>query len=313
MVAVITINFNLSRETISCVKSILDSEYHDFKIFLIDNGSEWEDYQELIAAFINNSRVMVLRIDTNRGYVGGVNFGLQKAMESDPDYFLVMNNDTIIDKSAIGYLVDAAIRYNNMAIVSGKVYYYDNPDVLQHTGEIITDFRYNFAISPGKNEKDVGQFDEDLERDTLDDVFWLLPASILKDVGFYCNYFFLYAEQADYSLRAKKNGYKLIYTPGAKLWHKVSMTSGGGNIQAPSICYWRGQGLFIMQYRHLLTGYFFIIVIRCFARFISRALLKRGDERKCAAALLRGYLWGFKWMFNQRPNEGFNPYGSNKK
>ena len=100
---------------------------------------------------------------------------------------------TVIDPAAISYLVDAAKRYNNKAIVTGKVYYFDQPEVLQHTGVIFKDQRYLTTIYPGKNEKDIGQCDEETERDSLDDVFWLLPAEVVKRVGYYSDYFFLYA------------------------------------------------------------------------------------------------------------------------
>ncbi|HAF30846.1 MAG TPA: glycosyltransferase family 2 protein [Bacteroidales bacterium] len=308
MIAIITINYNLSGETIPCVESILKSEYPNYRVYLIDNGSAQDDYNKLLEAFNQQGKVNVLRIEKNCGYVGGVNFGLQKAMESNPDYFLVMNNDTIIDKEAIGYLVYTAQRHKNNAIVSGKVYYYDRPDVLQHTGEIITDHRYLKTFAPGKNEKDTGQFDEEIERDALDDVFWLLPLGLVKDVGFYCNYFFLYAEQGDYALRAKKKGYKLIYTPDAKLWHKVSMTTGGGNTHSPKVCYWRGQGLFVLHYRHLKIKYLILSILKKFVTFSALALFKKENKRNCAIAMLRGYFWGFCWMFNKRPNNGYNPY-----
>lgn len=308
MVVVITINYNLSSETIPCVESILASSYNDFIVYLIDNGSKSEDYQKLFDTFNNNPKVQVIRIEKNCGYVGGVNAGLKKGIEANADYFLVMNNDTIIDKDAIANLVDTAKRFNNKAVVSGKVYYFDNPDIIQHTGEIVTDFRYLKTMRPGKNEKDVGQFSTERERDVLDDVFWLIPAEIVRKVGFYSHYFFLYAEQGDYSLRIKREGFKLIFTPSAKIWHKVSMTTGGGETKALPILYWRGQGLFVLQYRHLKLKYFVFIIVKTFSFFVAKVIIKKGLERKCSFAMLRGYFWGFRWMFNKRPNDGRNPY-----
>ncbi len=313
MIAIITINYNLSTETIPCVESILASTYNNFIVYLIDNGSKQEDYQKLLDAFGGNPKVQILRIDNNCGYVGGVNTGLKKGIEDKADYFLVMNNDTIIDKEAIGYLVDAAKRYNNKAVVSGKVYYFDNPDIIQHTGEIVTNWRYLRAMHPGRNEKDVGQFSTELERDVLDDVFWLLPAEVVNVVGLYSHYFFLYAEQGDYSLRVKQKGFKLIFTPNAKIWHKVSMTTGGGQTKSLAICYWRGQGLFVLQNQHIKTKYFIVIVIKTFIQGISKVILKKGNDQKCAQAMLRGYFWGFCWMFNKKPNNGYNPYLVNPK
>jgi len=313
MVCIITINYNLSSETIPCVESLLVSDYQNFKIYLIDNGSEQEDFQKLFDTYSKNPQVRLLRIERNCGYVGGVNYGLKKALEVNPDYFIVMNNDTVIDKAAIGYLVDAAKRYHDKAIVSGKVYYYDYPDVLQHTGVIFKDHRCLTTTYPGKNEKDIGQYEEETARDSLDDVFWLLPAKVVKDVGYYSDYFFLYAEQGDYAQRARRLGYKLIYTPNAKIWHKESMTAGGGNIKALSICYWRGQGRFLFQYRNMKRKYFLLFMTKSLLKYCVKSFFGRTDERECMFATLRGYLYGFCWMFNKKPNNGYNPYLSRRE
>jgi GT2 family glycosyltransferase len=308
MVAVITINFNLHGYSIPCINTILGSDYSDIKIYLIDNGSEQEDYEALQKEFSDNPKIKIVRIEKNIGYVGGVNMGLEIASKVNPDYYMIMNNDTIIDKSAIKELVNTAVTYNNRAIISGKVYYYDQPDIIQHTGVMFTDTRYLKTTYPGRNEKDTGQCDEEKERDSLDDVFWLLPTQVVKDTGYYCDYFFLYAEQGDYALRARRKGYRLIYTPKAKLWHKESMTSGGGNVRALPKCYWSSQGRFIFQYRNLKKKYFYKLMIKNFLKYSAQSVLFRGDERKYAIATLRGYFYGFRWMFNKRPNNGYNPY-----
>ena len=249
-----------------------------------------------------------MRIEKNRGYVGGVNFGLEQAAKTNPNYFMIMNNDTIIDKNAISALVNTAEKYGQKAIVSGKVYYYDHPDVLQHTGVVFTDHRYLKTYYPGKNEKDVGQCDQEIERDSLDDVFWLLPAKIIADIGLYSDYFFLYAEQGDYAQRARRKGYKLIYTPTAKIWHKESMTSGGGNPQAQPICYWRGKSAIIFFYRNLKKKYFLQLIIRSIFKNTIKFILSKGDEKKCNKARLLGYLAGIRWLFNKKPDNGYNPY-----
>src|SRR5690606_35976104 len=103
-------------------------------------------------------------------------------------------------------------------------------------------------------------------------------------------------------------GYKLIYTPKAKIWHKESMTTGSGNARALPVYYYRGQGKFVFQLRNLETQYFIMSFLKTIANLSGKTILKKGLERKCSFALLRGYLWGFKWMLNKKPNTGYNPY-----
>lgn len=308
MISVITINYNLSTDTIPCIESILASTYNDFIVYLIDNGSKHDDYQRLLDSFGGNPRVQVLRIEKNCGYVGGVNHGLEEAIKVNPNYFLIMNNDTIIDKHAITELVGAAKRHSNRAIVSGKVYYHSHPDTLQHTGVVFKDPRYLTTSYPGQNQKDVGQFDEELERDSLDDVFWLFPSQLIKDIGLYCNYFFLYAEQGDFAQRARRSGYKLIFTPNAKIWHKESMTIGAGNPKALRVHYWRGKSSVIFKYRNLKTKYFIVGLINAILKTIAYLILRRNGKRSFHVARLRGYFAGVLWLFNKKPDTGYNPY-----
>ncbi len=240
-VIIITLNYNQNKYTIDCVKSLLKSDYPNFVIYLIDNGSEINNFNELKVKLPNDERLILDRIDENIGYVGGVNHGLVEAERIKSDYVLIMNNDTIIGPAAISRLVEAAQRYENNAIVSGKVYDYDNIDILQTIGHGRSSrglLDYSSYVN-NKNKKDVGQFDKEMEMGMLDDIFWLVPREVLKKVGYYSDYFFLYGEQNDYALRAMKLGVKLIYTPDAKLWHKGKITTAGGDANSPKIEYWR--------------------------------------------------------------------------
>ena len=105
MVAIITLNFNQNNFTIKCIESLLLSEYKDYQIILIDNGSSSDNYKKLKERLPDDRRVTLKRLDVNKGYVGGVNYGLDQGLKLNPQYFMIMNNDTIIDKNAIQELV----------------------------------------------------------------------------------------------------------------------------------------------------------------------------------------------------------------
>ncbi len=307
-VIIITLNYNQNDYSLACIDSLLNSNYTNFQIMLIDNGSTEENTQELERILPIDYRLILKKIKKNRGYVGGINYGLEEGSKLNPDYFLIMNNDTIIDDKAITELVKAADKYEQNAIVSGKVYHYDQPNVIQLTGLIFSDHKYLIGKSPGKDELDIGQCDQEAERDSLDDVFWILPAKIVNDIGFYCNYFFLYAEQGDFAQRARRKGYKLIYTPKAKIWHKGSVTTGNSNRRALPICYWRGKSTFIFLYRNLKKKYFLLRISKLILKQIVKFIIYKGDEKKQIKASLLGSFAGIKWMFNKKPDNGYNPY-----
>lgn len=311
-IVVITLNYNQTLMTIECMQSVLASDYKNYTVILIDNGSEHENYQQLVNTFEHEDKVRVFRIEENCGYVGGINYGLEKASWLDPDYFLIMNNDTKIDSEAISYLVDAGIRHQNKAIISGKVYHYDEPNRIQYIGGIMQKQKYLLVNNPGKNVIDTGQFEKEEERDMLDDVFWLIPSKIYKEIGKYSNHFFLYAEQGDYARRVLNAGYKLIYTPKAKIWHKGSITTGNGDRYSPHVNYWRKKGSVIYRSKHLKKKHFwmysFNLLFRFFFKYIINKLKGKKEISTKKLAACRGVWDGILWTFNKKENKGFNPF-----
>jgi len=310
-VVIITLNYNQSKMTLECIDSILKSSYRNYKLIVVDNGSRKEEYDYLI----NNvdSKVLVRKIEKNCGYVGGVNHGFSEANEFNPDYFLIMNNDTLLDEKAIHYLFEAAERNKQNAIVSGKIYHFDKPNILQRTGSFFSDKNYLKEIYPGKDEEDRGQHDKEEERDMLDDIFWLIPKKIFQEVGYYSNNFFLYCEQGDYALRAVKKGFKLVYTPKAKIWHKGSVTTGEGNKLSPAVNFWRNKGSVIYLYRNIKKKYFYLKLLKSLPKLIIKntfnfLYLRSTNDKRSDYAALVGYLYGIKWIFNKKPDDGYNPF-----
>lgn len=313
-VQIITLNYNQNDFTLKCINSVLNSDYLLFKILLIDNGSTSENFQKLVDNLPTDNRLIVYRIDNNIGYVNGVNFGLEKGIQLDYDYFVIMNNDTIIDRKSISELVKTANKYQQKVIVTGKVYHYDEPNKLQDIGYTYKNKNKLLFNRIGLDEIDNGQYDEEKERDMLDDVFWLLPAKLYKEIGGYSPYFWFNAEQADFALRAKKVGYKLIYTPNAKLWHKGSVSIGGRE-RNPRLAYWHIQSTLIFRFRHLSAYNFLLQYIEIFIGIVStyyKTVVNRikGNKEKFdyANAKIKGFIYFNKWVFTRNINKGENPF-----
>ena len=251
-VIVVTLNYNQIEYTKHCITSLIKSNYDNFEILVVDNGSTENNYQQLYSFVENSGKVIIKRIQHNLGYVGGINVGMAEAAASGADYFLVMNNDTVIHESAISELVACAEKHNSNAIVSGKVYNYDEKDTLQYIGQEFDEkgMLDQRSIVSNCREKDVGQYDKEMEMGMLDDIFWLLPSSLYSKLGAYSDYFYLYGEQNDYGFRALKEGYKFIYTPLAKIWHKGGVTTCDGDKKAARIEYWTSFAVFKLAALH---------------------------------------------------------------
>ncbi|MBN2519291.1 MAG: glycosyltransferase family 2 protein [Bacteroidales bacterium] len=303
-VVIITLNYNQNHYTTKCVKSILQSNFDAFKVVLVDNGSTHANFTELEKEVtkIKDDRICLHRIEENCGYVGGVNHGLNIGKEYRPVYYLILNNDTVIDKEAITHLVNCSKRYNNNAIVTGKVYHYDSPNKLQYVGSRFTNKTLLDYTALGYNEDDTGQFDEERRRDLLDDIFWLFSDKVYEKVGNYSEDFFFNGESTDYCLRAQNKGVELIYTPNAKIWHKGSISIGGRRRNATQ-SYWVLKSALILRYKYLGEKYF----REYYRRAFYKAIIKRFIIS--ILKLTKADISGFKILFaNHRAINDFNAW-----
>lgn len=314
IVIIITLNYNQNNYTIHCINSLLESDYENFKILLVDNGSTEENYNCLKNQLGKEPKIILKRLVKNCGYVGGINFGLREGSKYNPDYFLIINNDTIIDKYSISVLVYTCRNFQNKAIVSGKVYHYNEPNKLQYGGMALTNKNKLRFEAFGVNEIDKGQYDSLEQRDWLDDTFWLFPYDLYNMIGEYSEYFWFNAEQADFALRAQSVGYSLIYTPDAKIWHKGSASIGGRN-KNPKRAYWHVQSTLIFRFIHLSKKYFLIEyltilkgIITTYAKSILKKLKGHPSELDYAKAKWLGFIYFNKWLLKRNKNDGYNPF-----
>lgn len=314
MVSVITLNFNQNEYTLKCVESILKSNYHNFQLLLIDNGSKVENFKKLKENLPKDSKLKLLRINDNLGYVGGINFGLLKSKKMGASHVMILNNDTLLDSNAIKTLISTSNDFDHNSIVTGKVYHYNEPNKLQNIGYLFGNKRTLQFKSIGLNEDDVGQFNDVSERDMLDDIFWLFSIKLYDQIGGYCPYFWFNAEQADFALRAKKKGYKLIYSPNAKLWHKGSVSIGGRD-RNPKLAYWNIQSSLILRYIHLNKLNFlvyFILILNSVLSTNVKSIYYRLNGNKgwktYAYAKRKGLMYFLNWIIFKNINIGKNPF-----
>lgn len=222
-VFVLILSYNGLRWLQGCLPTVLQMDYLNYEVVVIDNGSS-DGTEEFLRR--NFPQVHLVLLQPNRGYAGGFDAGLDYAAHLSADYFLVMNNDTEIDCHALTALVDAAESLDRAGFVTGKVYFHDRREVFQSVGKR-DDPIQGSGDYLGYGEKDEGQYDAIAERAFVDDVYTLVNRHLYDEIGGYDPQFYLQCEEFDWQLRAKKAGWKIYYTPHAKLWHHGSVTTGG--------------------------------------------------------------------------------------
>jgi hypothetical protein len=220
-VLLVTVNWNGLNDTLECLASIRKIHYQNYRVVVVDNGSSGNDATVLKG--LPHEQIELVVIDKNHGYAKGVNAGIKYAeAKYSPDYFLLLNNDTIVAPDFLDQLVVAAESGDSIGIAGPKVYYYDAPNMIQSIGAKINMYTGE-ASYPGLKKMDVGQYEN------VCDVDWVGPCALVKaavfnKIGYYDEDYFAYWEDVDFCIRAKKAGYQVHYIPGAKIWHKLCGT-----------------------------------------------------------------------------------------
>ncbi|MCE5214153.1 MAG: glycosyltransferase, partial [Methanobacterium sp.] len=97
-VTIVIVNWNGWEDTIECLKSLYHVNYTNFNIIIVDNHSQ-DDSVKKIKDYIENKKLILIVNDENYGFAEGNNIGIRYAQKNfNPDYILLLNNDTIVDK-----------------------------------------------------------------------------------------------------------------------------------------------------------------------------------------------------------------------
>lgn len=297
-VLVVTLNWNGRAWLGECLSSVLAMDYPRFEVALVDNGSTDDS-----VAFVRETfpAVHVVENPTNLGYARGFNRGLELGADRGFDFFLLMNNDTEIDRNALTALVECALSRPRAGFVTGKVYFHDRPGVLQTVGKLEHPVMWNGGHI-GAGEADTGQYDSVAERPFIDDIFTLVVAELYRETGGYDPQFFLQGEEFDWQARAKALGWRFYYTPEAKLSHYGSLSMGG--LGSPVSEYFFVRNHLVVLARNAGARRW----LRAWGRFgvdrtrsLVSAVVRREDARRSRLAGWLGWAAGTLWLFHRRP------------
>lgn len=173
---------------------------------------------------------------TNTGFAGGNNRGIRYGLRHGADYFLLINNDVLVDRDFLRPLFRAKADLAVPKIYFAKGYeYHKNRYQPGERGRVLWyaggEFDWNnvFGRHLGADEVDRGQYDRQRPVDFANFCCVLIKKAVFKKIGLLDPDYFLYWEDADFSYRAQRSGFKQVYVPGAKIWHKSSGSSGSGS------------------------------------------------------------------------------------
>lgn len=193
--------------------------------------------------------LIIIHAEVNLGYAGGNNVGLRFTMtRKDFSHIWILNNDTVCHPDALGELMACVESDTKIGAAGSKLLFYHRPDLLHMAGGCRIVPWLGNASMIGAGEKDDGRWDAPLEPDYIAGASLLMKREVLEHVGLMDERYFLYWEDADWGVRMRRQGYRLLYCPASRVWHR----EGGsvGRLSAGADYYWVRNGLFFMKKFH---------------------------------------------------------------
>ncbi len=231
---IVILNWNGKNDTLACLQSLRG--YPD--IIVVDNGSHDDSVEAIKTQF---PKMQVVETGMNLGYAGGNNVGIEIALKQGADAVLLLNNDTIVDLEMMNRFIEAAQKDPSVGIWGGYPLRFSNPEHLDHLGGIWNGEKGDFELV-GLSEKKGFRTDKPLDYVCGCSIF--IRREVFEKIGLLEAKFFLFWEEADFAMRAKKAGFKIDVCYEALLLHKVSASFVGGSPHKKYF-WWRGRLLWI--------------------------------------------------------------------
>jgi GT2 family glycosyltransferase len=244
-VAIVVLCWNGRRDTVACIESLQRIDYDALTTIVVDNGSS-----DGTAAAVHESfpDVTVIRLEENLGFAEGNNVGLRAAFATGAEYALLLNNDTVADERLVSALVEEAERRPDAGALCPTIYYTDPPDRIWYAGARFDPRRVHNGRHTGYGDRDTGQYDATREIGRATGAAMLVPRRVVDDVGYLDGRLFLQVEDVEWSLRMRSAGYRILFVPAGKVWHRVSMATGGEH--APATAYYEMRNTLVVCERH---------------------------------------------------------------
>lgn len=218
---IILLTWNRWEDTEDCLRSLLPVVGEHIRVLVVDNGSTDGTPENIRRRF---PRFEVHENGGNLGFPAGNNVGIRHALAAGADYVILLNNDTVVDGEFAGELVAAAQRNPSAGMINSLIFFHDRPGIIWFAGGNISTWT-GMSRHAGYLQADRGQFTGDVPIDRPCACSLLVTRRFLETVGPMREELFLYGEEIDWMLRARRIGFRCVLATRSKVRHKVSSST----------------------------------------------------------------------------------------
>ena len=243
-VGIVICNYNKEDAVLDCIQSILESEFTDYDLYVVDNGSTDHSVQKIKEKY--EKELVLLENQENLGGSGGFNTGLRVVYEKGYPYVMCVDNDALLDEKAVGNLYEFLETHPEAGMAGAKVYHLEMPDYVQQFGQKI-DFEHFCTEVHYYNELEDGSMPEYLYVDAVAACSLMVRRLVIDKIGLMPEENYLYWDDTEWCYRCNLAGYKVASVGSAKALHAMGAKKEIVNT-FPTYYAWRNWIVFFAKY-----------------------------------------------------------------
>jgi GT2 family glycosyltransferase len=224
-VTAVVLSWNGREDTLACLRSLEQATYSALSVVVVDNNSQDGSTEAVREA---HPDVRVIGLEENRGFAGGVNVGLRAALDDGAEHVLLLNNDTTVEPGFLEPLVEAASA-PDVGAACAQILHAESPQLVWYAGAAYDPRRGHQGRHTGYGEPRLPAAVGPYATDRACGGAMLIPRRAAEGVGALDEDLFAYAEDVDWSLRARAASLSILVVPASVVFHRVSAASGGAS------------------------------------------------------------------------------------
>ncbi|MEM7263518.1 MAG: glycosyltransferase family 2 protein [Planctomycetota bacterium] len=239
-VHVVIVNYRTPELCVDALDSLQTEllENPELRVTVVDNASGDNSPERLAAYAEAHERIDFLELESNDGFAAGNDAAIDPILDGPqpPDYFLLLNPDTVVRPGAVQALVDHLEAHPEFGIAGSRL---EDPDGTPQRSA----FRFPSAASEFEHEIRFGPIskllrnrvvappvvDHAVETDWVAGASMLVRREVFEAIGSIDADYFLYYEEVDFCLAARRAGWRCAYVPESRVVHLVGQASGVTN------------------------------------------------------------------------------------
>jgi GT2 family glycosyltransferase len=200
MVSIIIVSHNRKKDVLECLESVKQLDYSNYEVIVVDNGSTdgaFETLKEERGSF------KLVETGQNLGTAAAINVGVRN---SKGEFFLLLNDDVVVKKDAVTELVHVMESDSRIGVAGSLTYFYDKPDEIWF-------YPREFSIQKRKRCY--------IDFVTAVGCAFMIKKAVVGKTGLFDKDYFYCHEEADFCLRARKQGFRVVCALRSSVYHKI--------------------------------------------------------------------------------------------